>query len=810
MNQQDTNNQYIPSFEEFENRQKSNPFGIHISPTRILSNMLRYWYVIVLSVFIALGIAWAVNRYTKKLFPVKAQIMIKESQEVSGAEILYSNALVDQYRNYYNELYFLESYPVMEQVIKELKLYISFIREGNIKDSEVYGSLPANIEILSDRITDCSFIFNIVNSNGFTLTSYTDNVTIEGTDSRQYQFGDTVRCNRLNFVIHSPDEDLDKHLDREYLLSFRNPERIAGQYINRLNVAWTAQGSSMIDLAINGYTPEKEVDFLSKLIEVYQQRDLERKNQTFQRSIEFIRDQMGNIADSLKVIEAQMMAFKSENYITDLSAESQRLFELLEEAQRSRTEILVRENYYKYLEEYVKQNENLDQVILPATLGIGEGILSGLVQKMLELQLQAKSINRDLKSENPFQGTIESQIKDIRTNILESMKGFRQADSFRLEETNRNIQDIERQLRSLPSTETELISIKRNYSLLEGIYIFLLQKLAEARISEAGAVSDIQEVNPPRASGTPIKPKPVQNYTIALLLGLFIPSSAFALKEFFNNKVQSKDDITRVTEIPFLGAVGHNYLSTNLVVNEKPRSSMAEAFRSLRSNLSYFVDREEDCKTFMVTSSVSGEGKTFTSINLGTVFAISGKKTLLLGADLRKPRIFDDFKITNDQGLSNYLSGQKMFKDVLQNTFIDNLDVISAGPVPPNPSELMLRSEMDQFFKEAKEKYEVIIVDTPPLDIVTDAFSLSKYCDHTMFIVRQSFTPLATVQKLMDITNKVPSLSIVLNDIRNTRAGYGLGYGYHYGYGYGKYGQGSYGYYGGRKKKKDGYGYYED
>lgn len=787
--------QLISGFSDFEEQQKKNPFGIHVSPIRILSNLLRFWYVILASILIALGIAWAINRYTIKVYTMRAEIMIRETNEATGVELLYNNPLVNPYRNYYNEEYKIKSYPVIEKVVQNLGLNTTFINEGKIKDSEVYKSLPVDINILSPDYTNCNFLFTLITKDSYSLSPVNENLEILNA-KQVYHFNDTINCSKLLFVVKKQDGRIKNHIGKEYLLKIEQVHNVASRYIAGLSIKWRAQGSSLLDLGINGKTPEKGIDFLNELIRVYKEEDERSKKETGRRSIEFIRTQMNEIADSLNLVELQLENFKDKNYVIDMNAESQRLFDVLEESQKERSEILYKQHYYKYLDKYVTENQNLDQIILPDALGIKEGVMSELVSKMVELQLKAKSVNRNLKSESPYVGILEDQINDLRQNILESLKGLKQADRFTLDQLEAEMRNISTKLKMLPGAERELVSIQRNYNLLEGVYVFLLQKLAEARISQEGIISDVIPVNPARTTG-PIQPQPMQNYSVALFLGLLIPASFFALKEFFNSKVQSKDDITAVTDIPFLGAVGHNIIDSNLIVYTKPRSSMAEGFRSLRSNLHYFVHKE-GAKTYLVTSSVSSEGKTFTSINLGTVFAISGKKTLLIGADLRKPKIYDDFNLTNEIGLSNYLSHQVNFEDIVQDTFIDNLSIVSAGPVPPNPSELMLGERLDEFFKESKAKFDILIIDTPPLDILTDAFTLTQYADHNLFIVRQGFTPLSTVQKLKEITHKMKSISIVLNDIRNTRPGYGLGYGYSYGYGYGKYGYG---------RKKDSYGY---
>jgi capsular exopolysaccharide synthesis family protein len=269
----------------------------------------------------------------------------------------------------------------------------------------------------------------------------------------------------------------------------------------------------------------------------------------------------------------------------------------------------------------------------------------------------------------------------------------------------------------------------------------------------------------------------------------------------FDNRVQSKEDIEKMTSIPFIGGVGHKKADSNLAVFNEPKSALAESFRALRSNLNYFISHK-DKGIFLITSSVSGEGKTFTSINLASVLSMSGRKTLIVGADMRKPKIFTDFNLSNDVGLSTYLSGLSEIDQVVQKTAFDNLEFISGGPVPPNPSELLLSSRMDEFVSAIRTRYDFVIIDTPPMAVVTDAFVMAPHADHILFLVRQNYTPKELLKTTEDYyaAGKLKNISIVLNDIY--RSGPGYGYGYSYGYG-------GYGYYYGGDRNKNGFGYYE-
>jgi capsular exopolysaccharide synthesis family protein len=338
------------------------------------------------------------------------------------------------------------------------------------------------------------------------------------------------------------------------------------------------------------------------------------------------------------------------------------------------------------------------------------------------------------------------------------------------------------QIKRLPSAERKLITIQRNYRFSENLYNFLTQKRAEAGITKASASSDILVINPAMQQGGVISPNTKRNYLVAFILGIGVPFLLFFLIEYFNNKVQAKEDIEGIVNIPISGLIGHNNSDNNLIVKSNPKSAVAESFRTLRSNLHFFANKQ-DKKVFMVTSSISGEGKSFTCMNLGAVMALSGKKTVIIGGDMRKPKMYDDFGLKNEFGLSSILSGKMSLKDVLQKTVIENLYLISAGPVPPNPSEMLMQDDMADLIKELQVKFDNIIIDTPPIALVTDAFVISPLVDHTIYITRQGFTPLFAIKNVAELYKheKIKNISVVLNDIKNNRPGYGYGYGYGYG-----------------------------
>lgn len=749
------------------------------------------------SLLICLSVAFYKNRYSVPIYPVNTSIIIRETEETDGAELLYTNALIDPYRNYLNEPYIITSYPLIEQVVKDLNFDVSFYKQGYILTSEAYGNLPMKVNRMGDISIPSDLNFTIKDQRHFELSNFGDEVTPKKT----FAFGDTIQWGPQQFQVTAvPDRDVQPLINVSFLMRLQRPIDVAGQYIGGLSVSWAQEGSSVINLGVTGPIPAKLSDFLTGLVKRYQQRDLDKKNRAADGTIIFIRKQLEDITDSLRMFEKQLVRFKNNHSNSNLNTESQRLFLRIEDFDMKKAELEIQQNYYRYLDEYIKKSENLEQIILPSSVGIKDEVMSSLIQKMVDLQLDIK-LYVGKENQNPLIKEKVERINNIKTELLESLNALRSTDAIRLKFLNGQINKIEKQMGDMPLTEQQLVSIQRNYSLQENLYVFLMQKMSEASISKASNTSDIVVVNPPMAGGQ-IYPKKDQNIFFAVAIGLVVPFALFLLLELLNNKVQSKEDIDKITSMPFIGGIGHKKSVSNLEVLNSPKSIIAESFRAVRSNLNFFVGQNNQA-VFMITSSISGEGKTFTSLNLASIFSLSGKRTLIVGADMRKPKLYQDFELSNEKGLSTFLSGMDSFDAVIQPTKFENLDMISGGPVPPNPSELLLNaSKMDAFINEAKNKYDFVIIDTPPLAIVTDAFVIAPYADHIVFLARQNYTPKPLVKTANDfyVAGKLKNISIVLNDIYKSGLGYGYGgYGYdyyNYGYGYGK--------------RKNGYGYYTE
>lgn len=758
----------------------------------------RYWYVLALSLILSLLVGFYLVRYSQPVYMVSASIIIREKEETTGAaELLYENSLINQYRNYLNEPYILRSYPLVQRALTDQNFFVSFHLEGRVISSEVYR-IPIKCTFREyDSSKPSQFYFSILSKDKFVLESIDETKPAKET----FSFNQGIKFEGVDFMFSiESGEQLPDFIGQRFLMQLHDSLQLTNEYVGKLKVEWAIKGAGVMNISMPSSSPLKGADFIMSLIKNYQENDLEKKNLTADRTVLFIKDQLISISDSLKRFETQLQQFKKENRTTgDLSIDAQRAYSKIESLEVQNTELLIHEKYYDYLDKYLKENKNLEQVILPNSMGISDPVLGSLLGKIVDIQLELKLFLKGEKSINPLVSSKSNRLAELRNEVISAIESLRSTDEIKSKFLKKQIDLAEKQIGYLPLAQRQFISIQRNYSLLENLYVYLMQKKSEAEISKAANVSDLIIVNPPMSSGESIALKPVQTYLICFSVGLLVPFLMFVLAEALNTKIQSREDIEKYVTIPFLGGIGHKKSDINLAVFSSPKSAISEAFRSIRSNLSYFVSKQSK-GVFLIASSVSGEGKTFTSINLASVFALSGKKTLLVGADMRRPKIFADFNLTNQEGLSSFLAGLVVFDEAIQKTEYENLRIVTGGPIPPNPSELIISPSMREFLDEAKQKFDVIVIDSPPLALVSDAWELAKLVDHTLFLVRQNYTQKSLLKTIQDFyqSGKLTNVSIVLNDI--TTNGYG------YGYGYGGYG---YSYYQSSGKTKDG-GYYSD
>ena len=443
--------------------------------------------------------------------------------------------------------------------------------------------------------------------------------------------------------------------------------------------------------------------------------------------------------------------------------------------------------YLDNMKEFITADKDLEQISIPSSFGITDANLNNLIQQLIALRLENKRLESSKNLKNPLIRINNQSITNLKANILQSIEGIQGANEMVMSDLQKRIGSIDGSLRNLPAVERENINIQRTYTLSENLYTFLMQKRAEAGITEASNTVDVKLIDEATVKGqNPIYPKPIINYIIALFFGVSIPVLFIYVKDLLNNKVESQEDITSVTSIPLLGIIAKiKKREQGLLSANTSNGILLESLRNIRSNLRYLITNSEGSDTILVSSSISGEGKTFFSKYFAYIMSLTGKKTILVNVDLRKENSFKEFDIEKPEaGMSEMLAGMYEIEDVIVDTGIKNLYLIDAGKLPPNPSELLMGKRMNILMKKLKEDYDCIILDSPPIGMLADALELTKFSDANILILRQNYSLKVHVDNVNALyeDEKLDNLAIVLNDVNLKKANYGYGYGYGYAY----------------------------
>ncbi len=553
--------------------------------------------------------------------------------------------------------------------------------------------------------------------------------------------------------------------------------------------------ASVFNLSFEGYSPQQGADYLNTLMTMYIRQGMEWKSRAADNTINFIEAQLGLISDSLRLAENTMESFRLNNRFVDLTLEGTLVLEKLEKLEGEKNALDLQMQYYRYLLDYLNSRDATENIISPSVMGVTDPMLIKLVTEFSTKQQQRKQTAFAVNDRSPQIEMLDRELEDARAALRENVNSAISQLKLSTDNVNGRISTVEKELNRLPGTERRLIGIQRKFDLNNSVYTYLLERRAEAGIAKASQITDNRIIDEAMVQNSVrVKPMEMRNYLIAMLLGLLIPMLLIVIFDLMNNKIISRHDIERLTKAPIIGYISHSEYNVDNPVAEKPGSTLAESFRAVRTSLAFYTGQTK-CPVIVISSPISGEGKTFVSVNLATIISMMNKKVLIVELDLRKPRVHTILKAGNGHGMSQFLSGGATFEEVIVPTEIENLWFAPAGPVPPNPAELIGSPKMAEFIEKARDEFDSIIIDTPPVGIVTDALLLNQLANVILFVVRQRYTTCGSVQLLDEIYRKgeMSNVALVVNDISTTGYyGYGLRYGYSLGYGSRYYDPGNY------------------
>lgn len=753
-----------------------------------LLSYFKFWPWLLVSIIVCLLISFLYLRYTTPSYKVISKILIKDdkSQSASSQDILSDIDILNTTNNVNNELQILRTNYMISKVVDQLNLNIRYFNVGSFKSTEVYKNCPFQIKVLSlkDSIPLQKFEIQLL-PNGSDFIVKSD--SINGT----YHFNDVIKDANVSFIV----QPLFKK-QGNYAVNVSTPQAATELYYTNLTAEIPDKQSNVIQLTLEETVPKKGEDILNSLYQVYTQINQEDKNTTADSTINFIDTRLQIVANELSGVEKNVEQFKTNNGLyTNLQEQGSLALNNMNDVQKQLVQQEVQISVLQSIEDHIKNNS---ERVVPNAADIQDPTYISVVEQYNNLVLERDRQLQTSKPDNPLVKNLNAQIETVKSNLLTNLANIKAGMMIAKNDLQGKNAQVLSQLKTTPSKERAFLDISRQQDVKQQLYLYLLQKREETAISKSGTLANSRLIEPAKSNQTPFAPNRLMIYLIGFFAGFIIPILIIYISDLFNNKITDKKDITKVTSVPILGELGHNVTKDPVVIKQDSRSALSEQFRIIRTNLQFILKGKSN-QVILITSSMSSEGKSFFSINLACSLAISGKKTVLMEMDLRKPKISKELNLNFDEGFTNYMISDLELDKLAKPTNIHpNLFVIASGTIPPNPAELLLQDKVSTLFDYLKTNFDYIVIDTPPVGIVTDAVLLGNYANASIYIVRQKFTHKQQIEIINDLAknNKIPNISILVNDLK-LKKGYGYGgYGYGYGYGY------STGYYSDDKKQK--------
>lgn len=764
--QENFNNQLEPGAEESS-----------MDLRKVLNSFLKNWPWFVFAVIGAMIIAFFYLRYSTPEYNVRATVLIQDDKKggtTPDNALLMDLGLAGK-SNVDNEVQIFKSRTLMEKVVRDLQLYVQYFTQGKVKSIERYQDKSFQmffVPLFEDSVRQSkTYTFKPNGNQGFTLS--------DEQNEWKGQWNDTLNIPIGRALFMRTFLPLDEN--ETYTIVVNNPEITVTGYMNRLAVDLANKQVSIINLTLQSPVMAKGESVLNKLIQVYMQSNVDDKNRIADSTMRFIDDRLALVGQELTGIEKDIENFKEVAGLTDLSAQSQQLITSTSDYVKDLTEQQVQLSVVQSLENYLNDN---DKRVVPSSLVVQDPTFSSLINNYNSLQLEREKLLMSSTENNPLVKNLDQRLSSVRIDLKNSLASIKKSLQIRVSELVRHTGRLTSEMRAVPAKERIFLEKSREQSIKQELYLFLLKKREETAISKSSTIANARIVDPAKSDFAPFKPKTQLIYLSAFLIGLILPAGVIYLRQMLNTRIMDKADITDRTNTPVVAEISHSDSPSPVVITASSRTIVAEQFRGLRTNLQFMLPGK-DQKVILLTSCISGEGKSFVSINLASTLAITGKRVLLMELDLRKPKISTALGIDGALGFSSFAIGQAELKQVIiPSGHQESLYVLPAGALPPNPAELLMLPKTKDLFDVLRENFDYIIVDTPPVSLVTDAQLLAKFADASLFVVRQaySFKPQMSLIEDLYRSKKLPNLSIIVNDVK---AGQGYGYNYSYGYGYG-------------------------
>ena len=779
----------------------------------LLFKYIIHWPWFVASVLACLVGAWMYLHFQTPVYQVSASIMIKDDKKngsgnAADIESLGLGGMITSAQSIDNEIEVLRSKTILKEVINNLELYITYYDEDEFPKKELYKTSPVVVNLTAqeaDNLSDVAFVNMKLAPEGgldvnlrvgvYDYNKHFDKLpAVLPTDAGT--FGFTLKDSLLNGRVEG------QNTIRNISAIVSQPFVVAKGYQGVLNIAPTSKTTSVAVVSLMNTNIQRGQDFINKLMEMYNRNTNNDKNEVAEKTKEFINERIKIIDEELGSTEDKLEAFKRNAGLTNIGSDAQLAVEGNAEYERKRVENGTQINLIRDLTKYINNPSN-EYEVLPANIGLSDNGLTTQIDRYNELIFERKRLLRTSTENNPMIVNLDTSIRAMKANVQAAIDGTLQGLLIVKADLDREASRFSRRISDAPGQERQYVSIARQQEIKAGLYLMLLQKREENAITLAATANNAKIIDEPVAEGGPVSPKPKMIYMIALVVGVGLPVGVIFLLGLTKFKIEGRGDVEKLTSLPIVCYVPLTDEKTgSIAVFENKNTLMSETFRNVRTNLQFILENGQ--KVILVTSTVSGEGKSFISSNLAISLSLLGKRVVIVGLDIRKPGLNKIFNIPRkEQGITQYLSNpEKNLMDFVQPSDVSkNLYILPGGTVPPNPTELLARDGLDKAIEILKNNFDYVILDTAPAGMVTDTLLVGRVADLSVYVCRADYTRKAefTLINELAVDNKLPNICTVINGLDLQKKKYG------YYYGYGKYGK----YYGYGKRYGYGYGYGE-
>lgn len=742
---------------------------------------INKWKLFLISIFITSTLAYVYIKLVTPKYKVEASILVKDEQG-NGSNSLntFSGLGFDiggVKSKLENEIEILKSRTLISKVVKDLKSNITFYEVKRFGKQELFSNTFINVNFIDGD----SSIYKKKGELEINIISPTFFLLKEKNITKKLAFGRTIKTS-LGKIIITPKNN-QKITNKKLLINVIPFDKTVDLFQSKFNVSSVSKESSAIKISTETNNIEKGITLINSLIKQHSNDVINDKNEVDKNTLDFINERLKKITNELSIVEGNVSNFKSDNKIFDLSLNTGIYFENEAENEKLLLENSTQIKLAEYIYEYVNKNK-LGQLI-PSNIGLDDNSVSQLIETINSIIIERNKLRLNSSEKNPIIINLNNQIKELSDNLTESLKNYKKTLQIRNKELKEKNKQINSNLTSAPNKEKDFKEIARQQQIKESLYLYLLQKKEETSLSLAVTVSNTKIIDKAYSNGLVVSPKKSLIYIFGFLIGFFIPVIIIYLSNLLNTKIHSKLDLekhnlTFIGDIPLLDK---NQNEEKLVVSASSNDGISEAFRLLRTNIHYLIKNKTDkAKVIFTTSTIAKEGKSFISLNLATALSLMDKKVLLVGMDLRAPKLLDYLNFSNKKGVTNFIIDKDLsINDIIikSNSSI-NFDIIPSGDIPPNPSELLLSDRLDFLFREIESKYDYIIVDTAPVAPVTDTLLIAKYSDIILYIVRAEYLDkrMLNIPESLNNEEKLPNMHVVINgQLQQSSYGYGYGYG---------------------------------